>query len=252
MPGGSIEMSSSAFPADARCLGCAYLLRGLADHRCPECGRAFDPGDPRTMYVGLPMGPWAMRLFRPTGRSTAALGCVAAAAILWGEAWLAGGVYVSLIGQALGLTYVGYRWLRATVRVGLSRRYRRPLQLERWPLPSLVLAAAILLCVLEVLDFPRRAVLWAHRPLLDRFVRRVHTQMPLFEAEKQTHPRMIGLMYVHDARIYPSGVSLLVGPYGWIDYRYSEADDAYWVQITIADMSYRRLRRIDFARPRGH
>jgi hypothetical protein len=30
---------------DARCLGCGYLLRGLAEHRCPECGRAFDPGD---------------------------------------------------------------------------------------------------------------------------------------------------------------------------------------------------------------
>ena len=27
------------------CLGCEYSLDGLAEHRCPECGRPFDPED---------------------------------------------------------------------------------------------------------------------------------------------------------------------------------------------------------------
>ncbi len=31
-----------------RCLTCGYILRGLMAHRCPECGRAFDPNDPTT------------------------------------------------------------------------------------------------------------------------------------------------------------------------------------------------------------
>jgi hypothetical protein len=33
-----------------RCKGCQYSLLNLAGppHRCPECGRAFDPEDPRT------------------------------------------------------------------------------------------------------------------------------------------------------------------------------------------------------------
>lgn len=31
-----------------RCLSCGYVLLGLTDTRCPECGRAFDPKDPRT------------------------------------------------------------------------------------------------------------------------------------------------------------------------------------------------------------
>jgi len=31
-----------------RCRGCAYDLRGLAEHRCPECGRGFDPAKPET------------------------------------------------------------------------------------------------------------------------------------------------------------------------------------------------------------
>lgn len=26
----------------ARCQGCGYLLRGLSDCRCPECGQPFD------------------------------------------------------------------------------------------------------------------------------------------------------------------------------------------------------------------
>lgn len=32
----------------AECLGCGYSLRGISTANCPECGRTFDPGDPRT------------------------------------------------------------------------------------------------------------------------------------------------------------------------------------------------------------
>jgi len=31
-----------------RCLNCGYILDGLPESRCPECGRGFDPGDPAT------------------------------------------------------------------------------------------------------------------------------------------------------------------------------------------------------------
>jgi hypothetical protein len=31
-----------------RCLSCKYDLRNLSEHRCPECGREFDPNDVRT------------------------------------------------------------------------------------------------------------------------------------------------------------------------------------------------------------
>ena len=31
-----------------RCLSCNYELKNLTEHRCPECGRAFDPADPAT------------------------------------------------------------------------------------------------------------------------------------------------------------------------------------------------------------
>ncbi len=29
-----------------RCLGCGYILDGLPENRCPECGQPFDPADP--------------------------------------------------------------------------------------------------------------------------------------------------------------------------------------------------------------
>jgi len=35
-------------PDEARCLDCNYSLRGLESSICPECGRSFDPRDPRT------------------------------------------------------------------------------------------------------------------------------------------------------------------------------------------------------------
>jgi hypothetical protein len=30
------------------CANCFYSLHGLTEHRCPECGRPFNPDDPRT------------------------------------------------------------------------------------------------------------------------------------------------------------------------------------------------------------
>ncbi len=31
-----------------RCIACHYSLKDLTEHRCPECGRAFDPEKPNT------------------------------------------------------------------------------------------------------------------------------------------------------------------------------------------------------------
>lgn len=30
------------------CINCLYNLRGLPEHRCPECGQTFDPDDTTT------------------------------------------------------------------------------------------------------------------------------------------------------------------------------------------------------------
>lgn len=45
------------------CRGCSYLLIGLYENRCPECGRAFDPAIPRT-YRTHPHREWLGNLCR--------------------------------------------------------------------------------------------------------------------------------------------------------------------------------------------
>lgn len=49
-----ISPSPHPIPEAAQCLGCGYLLRGLCVTSCPECGREFSPGDPKTFNVELP------------------------------------------------------------------------------------------------------------------------------------------------------------------------------------------------------
>jgi len=39
-----------------RCLGCSYILDGLTVERCPECGRPFDPDDPKTFATKIRSG----------------------------------------------------------------------------------------------------------------------------------------------------------------------------------------------------
>ncbi|MGE3182214.1 MAG: hypothetical protein AB7N71_11335, partial [Phycisphaerae bacterium] len=55
-------------PRPMHCLKCEYDLRGVADCRCPECGRAFDPDDDATFAtpedVLSPRQRWLFRILR--------------------------------------------------------------------------------------------------------------------------------------------------------------------------------------------
>ena len=42
------------------CRQCNYDLRHLSKHACPECGTAFDPGDPSTFRRRT--GQWTLRI----------------------------------------------------------------------------------------------------------------------------------------------------------------------------------------------
>jgi hypothetical protein len=45
------EMHRRTYNHVVRCLNCRYDLRNLGEHRCPECGREFDPTDPTTFSL---------------------------------------------------------------------------------------------------------------------------------------------------------------------------------------------------------
>lgn len=54
-------MARMPTPKSKRCLGCGYILDGLPEPRCPECGRSFDLSDVATYSTVAPRaGPgWA-------------------------------------------------------------------------------------------------------------------------------------------------------------------------------------------------
>lgn len=60
-----MSTAAESAPAIGFCRDCGYSLQGLTTHRCPECGRAFDPADPKTMNMGRRAGRLARWLCRP-------------------------------------------------------------------------------------------------------------------------------------------------------------------------------------------
>ena len=48
--GKTLRRSHLAYHSFVRCKSCYYPLKKLPNHRCPECGREFDPNDPSTFY----------------------------------------------------------------------------------------------------------------------------------------------------------------------------------------------------------
>ena len=69
------------------CLACNYPLQGLTSTRCPECGRPFDPADPKTMNLGRPLGGFARRLLQPIGLPTLLLAAAALLGVAWVTRW---------------------------------------------------------------------------------------------------------------------------------------------------------------------
>lgn len=81
------DRTSSSKTRDAFCLGCGYCLRQLTERRCPECGRAFDPDDARTMSLGKPLWRWQRWLLRPLGWRTISLAILGTAGLVYLGRW---------------------------------------------------------------------------------------------------------------------------------------------------------------------
>ncbi len=79
-------------PGPARCIRCQYILEGLPEARCPECGQAFNPDDPLTYTTKTPF--------------------------VWWRYWLPGfllAVGVGIVTYLILLTAFGYGWAATIV-----------------------------------------------------------------------------------------------------------------------------------------
>lgn len=95
-------------PNPPRCRRCYYILEGLPESRCPECGQTFDPADSITWTTKTPF--------------------------IWWDFWLPGillAIVVGIISVVILLPLYGYGWAAAVVTplcigaiVGYSCRVR--------------------------------------------------------------------------------------------------------------------------------
>jgi len=140
-----------AAPADGLCLDCNYPLRGLAEPRCPECGRAFDPADAHTFNPGRPMPRWTRWWLKPAGRGMligAALAALLLATVPYrdfmepGVSYLAPHFRIPLTDRHVGITHksvAALLWLalfvawsgRAAMRWFIVRHFRQDRALLR-------------------------------------------------------------------------------------------------------------------------
>jgi hypothetical protein len=92
-------------PEDAKCVNCRYPLRGITSTNCPECGRAFDPSDVRTMHVPGTPSAWAHRVLAPTVWNFGALRKVLIALVIFSAFFPAPSLLPTFVLAGIWLTY---------------------------------------------------------------------------------------------------------------------------------------------------
>ncbi len=157
------------------CLDCNYPLMALPPHRCPECGRAFDPADAETVNTGRPVPAYAAWAVGPISWPVYAVALVGCAVTLWRArlpmqpfSWH----YPVLWGWAavagLWLAWPGIR--RAVLgHYGWPRRVIEPMGRLHWAVPAAMLAMA----AAAAAGVPPRVAFDLSRPDMDRLARAV-------------------------------------------------------------------------------
>ena len=199
----------AAIPNDALCLDCNYSLRGLAEFRCPECGRPFDPDRPLSMNLGRPLHTMPRWALRPIGRWAAAWMYLAAAFGVLGPAWLAPSRWLTIYFLLLWAGFFVACWLRHLVRRSVVLGYRQPAELllvdRRFDRRSRVVFAVVLLLVLSRIPFILAA--FVSKPWLDRFAYYLWAERPVSFPDPQG-PMVRGLLVIERVDASPTRVTL--------------------------------------------
>ena len=132
-----------------RCLDCGYILDHLPESRCPECGRGFDPDDPKTYFTSLRSGRkyvWlAIAGWMVVGSALVGLDSGAGGNSRWA---LGGLLAIAAVGFALEVKVFDVTWAALKQPPG-TLRSRRTFVVAR--AISVFFILAVLFCVLQFL-----------------------------------------------------------------------------------------------------
>jgi hypothetical protein len=209
----------TAVPDGALCLSCNYPLRGLSSGRCPECGRAFDPGEPMTMNLGRPLDGVALALLRPIGRwGQLTMRLLAWAGVL-GPAWLAPTNPAAILWLLLWALFILACWIRSVMRWHVVRLYHQPPECLRIddPFRHRTRRTFALVALLVMTRAPFFVALLVSGPWLDRQAHYVWAVLPADVEPPQT-PRMYGLVMVQRTDAGPNYVTFRLLGGGVISY----------------------------------
>jgi len=190
-------------PESACCWGCGYSLRGLGENRCPECGRGFEPGEPRSYRLPGRAPAWVAWMAKAPGRVLISVYAVwAASALIASSETTNSGMLAIAVGVSAFL--IGLTWVLHAVFALVSHRAYRLCSTEfrrdwhRWFAFPMIVGAVI-------------AIAYARIPLDARFL----ISLPWFDdlADRATSEnaatlggRWVGLFYVYDISVEENGV----------------------------------------------
>lgn len=135
-------------PETMRCLNCGYDLRGLSENRCPECGRPFEPNDPRTYApLGLPGEAFAQAAKLGALLTVPAIGLLAFRTIIGiPPRWLGALAFVfGLTGVSISIVMLGASARRLVRRGGQLAEDRAALRNAFYMSAAVLVAIAITL-----------------------------------------------------------------------------------------------------------
>lgn len=227
-PIGANPGESLFIPQEARCLRCDYQLHQLTSPRCPECGQAFDPSDPRSYNVtGRAFPVWARVLLRPPGIVVALAWLIPTAFSLW-ESRRPGGDFGAVVGGlGLWILIAPFLLLRCLLFFGIGSYFRRPTSetSRRWILWWLIPIGFGLWLLLGVSggDLAEKVAF----ALSETHLKAIAVRQTL-----PTTPTRAGVLEVTRADAYADGVLLLTGPgydgwaYGYAYFPHADPSDA--------------------------
>jgi hypothetical protein len=161
------------------CIDCNYPLHSLPANRCPECGRAFDPNDARTMNMGRPMGALVRWVIVPIGWPL----IIFMSPLTLGLLWLAtspSSYFVPEIGLIILwlLVVAVFSMVVVTLRLGVRHTYRQPAPPANLRTARRIGIAFVLLVSVLFSKLPMRIGFWTARAELQRMESAIRSGTP--------------------------------------------------------------------------